>query len=160
MKLSKLSIETTPASFPLSASFMAVSVKALGMSSTFKFILFIFAKSHQIIFQYTQLDFADKLSNQVFQLIICYIQLLERAILWINVQEYHNLICLGDQVNQTESIFTRKSLLLVWQAQFDNNQIGFQQNHIVVLTNLLNWLACKLTLDFILHIGIDLAPNF
>ena len=43
MKLSKLSIETTPASFPLSASFMAASVKALEMSfdCTFLEILII-----------------------------------------------------------------------------------------------------------------------
>ncbi len=33
MKLSKLSVETTPASFPLSASFIAAKVTALGTSS-------------------------------------------------------------------------------------------------------------------------------
>ena len=37
MKLSKLSVETTPASLQLSASFMAESVKALGTSSIILF---------------------------------------------------------------------------------------------------------------------------
>ena len=50
-------------------------------------------------------------------------------------------------------------LFLVWQAQFDNNQITLQQNHIVVLVNLLNRFAGKFSLDFILYIDINLAPD-
>ena len=109
--------------------------------------------------QHSTLLFVNILSHKLNHRRIVNIELLHGTILRIDVQKSHLFTVFINKVNKSVTVTLGQPVLFVGQPQLDDNSRVVQENHVVILANLLNRHSAEGIIQFILNRGIHASPH-